>query len=109
MTAVMELRKFMKAAAAERDMKLTVLPIILKATSLALEQFPVLNARIHEDGSNVTYVAEHNLSVAIDTPRGLLVPNVKAVQVPARTSTNSTKCDAPMPLPMPCRIGPPLR
>lgn len=81
MTAVMELRKFMKAAAAERDTKLTVLPIILKATSLALEQFPVLNARIHEDGSSVTYVAEHNLSVAIDTPRGLLVPNVKAVQV----------------------------
>jgi 2-oxoisovalerate dehydrogenase E2 component (dihydrolipoyl transacylase) len=107
MTAVMELRKFMKNLAEERGVKLTVLPIILKvwcpvqspvhpssaapfkrcisflpqAASLALEQYPVLNARISEDESNITYVADHNISVAIDTPRGLLVPNIKAVQV----------------------------
>jgi hypothetical protein len=55
-----------------------------------LEQYPVLNATISEDESNITYVADHNISVAIDTPRGLLVPNIKAVQVRGQQRGSST-------------------
>lgn len=52
-----------------------------QAASLALKDFPVLNATVSEDETAITMVAAHNISVAMDTPVGLIVPNVKDVQV----------------------------
>ena len=48
--------------------------MLLKATSLALLEHPGLNASLSPDASSVTYHTDHNLAVAMDTPRGLLVP-----------------------------------
>lgn len=63
--------------------KLSSLPFILKAVSLALDSFPALNA--HLDTSDptkpiLTHKAAHNIGIAIDTPQGLVVPVVSAVQ-----------------------------
>ena len=66
--------------------KMTFLPFFMKAFSSALTDFPVFNAISNpakdSDGSIFEYVqkAEHNISVAVDTPVGLLVPNLKGVQ-----------------------------
>jgi 2-oxoisovalerate dehydrogenase E2 component (dihydrolipoyl transacylase) len=60
--------------------KLTYLPLLLKAASLALSQFPTLNAQLSADGQELVLRGPHNLGVAMDTPRGLIVPNVKACQ-----------------------------
>jgi 2-oxoisovalerate dehydrogenase E2 component (dihydrolipoyl transacylase) len=65
--------------------KLSYLPFIIKAVSLALYQYPVLNARVDADASNpsakpsLVMRSQHNIGVAMDTPSGLLVPVIKDV------------------------------
>lgn len=62
--------------------KLTYMPFFIKATSVALEGFPILNATLDnvQDPKNILYQRDHNISIAIDTPDGLIVPNIKKVQ-----------------------------
>lgn len=69
-----------EALAAGYGLKLSYLPLLLKAMSLALHDFPVLNASVSKDETSVTYHGEHNIGVAMDTPKGLLVPCIKGVQ-----------------------------
>ena len=63
--------------------RLSYLPFVIKAVSLALEEFPLLNARIDtEGGENAPKLVmreKHNIGVAMDTTQGLLVPNIKDV------------------------------
>lgn len=80
MDALYQLRLDLKPLAEQRGLKLSFMPFIIKAASLALKQYPNLNATVSSDEMSVTYVAAHNISVAMDTPVGLLVPNVKDVQ-----------------------------
>ncbi|XP_064625615.1 lipoamide acyltransferase component of branched-chain alpha-keto acid dehydrogenase complex, mitochondrial-like [Lineus longissimus] len=80
MTALVHLRSDVKTIAAERGIRLSYMPIILKAASMALHQFPELNAHTDENCDNVIYKASHNIGLAMDTPDGLLVPNVKNMQ-----------------------------
>lgn len=68
-----------KEAVSKYGVKISYMPFILKAASLALKQFPQLNAHTNADCSSVTQKAQHNLGLAMDTPRGLLVPNIKDV------------------------------
>ena len=56
------------------------MPLMIKATSLALAEFPELNASVSEDGTNLIIKGSHNIGLAMDTPNGLLVPNVKDVR-----------------------------
>jgi 2-oxoisovalerate dehydrogenase E2 component (dihydrolipoyl transacylase) len=76
----MEARDAMKARASEVGLKFSYLPLILKATSLALRAYPQLNAHVSPDVSEVTWKGTHNIGVAMDTPSGLIVPNVKSVE-----------------------------
>jgi 2-oxoisovalerate dehydrogenase E2 component (dihydrolipoyl transacylase) len=55
------------------------MPLIVKATSMALHRFPELNASVNADCTQLTVKAGHNIGVAMDTPNGLLVPNIKDV------------------------------
>lgn len=54
---------------------------VKQAASLGLLQFPILNASVDESCQNITYKASHNIGIAMDTEQGLLVPNVKNVQI----------------------------
>jgi 2-oxoisovalerate dehydrogenase E2 component (dihydrolipoyl transacylase) len=67
--------------------KISYLPIFIKCMSIALRQYPVLNATIGQQpsGANVndikiTYRSAHNIGIAMDTPQGLIVPNIKNVE-----------------------------
>ena len=66
-----------------RAQRLSYLPFVIKAVSLALEDFPLLNARVDtgtgEDTPKLVMREKHNIGVAMDTPQGLLVPNIKDV------------------------------
>ena len=60
---------------AKNGAKLTFLPFFVAAATEALKAHPKLNATI--DGKQVTYHDVEHIGIAVDTPRGLLVPVVK--------------------------------
>ncbi len=75
--------------------KLTYLPFIIKATSLALKDYPILNARLDSSPSSFPLTSQsqspspttqtprlvlrqhHNIGIATSTPQGLVVPVIK--------------------------------
>lgn len=81
MNEILKCRKeIQKLAESHGVAKLSLLPFAIKAVSLALKDYPVLNATLDAGQYKVTYKANHNIGVAMDTPRGLAVPVVKACQ-----------------------------
>ncbi len=64
----------------QKQLKLTFMPFFIKAISLALHQFPIINAQVNNDCSEITYMDTHNIGFAIDSKIGLLVPNIKGVE-----------------------------
>lgn len=54
---------------------LDVLPFFAKAATQALQEHPIINATV--DGDQIVYPGAENLSVAVDTDRGLLSPVIK--------------------------------
>merc|ERR1712071_367019 len=82
MTSMGKLRKELKGnhSLKERGVKLSFMPFFIKAASLALTEYPVLNASVDEACENITYKASHNIGLAMDTNQGLIVPNIKNVQ-----------------------------
>jgi len=61
--------------------KITFLPFVVKAVSLALNDFPVLNAKVDTSTDQLKLImrSKHNIGIAMDTPNGLVVPNIKDV------------------------------
>ncbi|XP_059530255.1 lipoamide acyltransferase component of branched-chain alpha-keto acid dehydrogenase complex, mitochondrial isoform X1 [Myotis daubentonii] len=80
LTELVKLREELKPVASARGIRLSFMPFFMKAASLGLLQFPILNASVDESCQKVTYKASHNIGVAMDTEQGLIVPNVKDVQ-----------------------------
>ena len=80
MSQLVNLRKDLKATCLERGVKLSYMPFIVKACSMALLHFPILNSSYNVEAGTITYKASHNIGLAMDTPMGLLVPNIKSVQ-----------------------------
>ena len=57
------------------------MPFIIKAASLALAKYPIINSWYDKDRPfEYTIVENHNINFAIDSPKGLVVPNIKNVQ-----------------------------
>ncbi|MCE9678732.1 dihydrolipoyllysine-residue acetyltransferase [Shewanella sp. AS1] len=80
LTELVALRESMKQRYSSDDLKLTMMPFFMKAMSLALTKFPDLNSRVNDDCTEQTFLASHNIGMAVDSKVGLLVPNVKDVQ-----------------------------
>ncbi|XP_031624367.1 lipoamide acyltransferase component of branched-chain alpha-keto acid dehydrogenase complex, mitochondrial isoform X2 [Contarinia nasturtii] len=76
-TDLIELRNSLKAEAESIGVKLTFMPFFIKAASLALAKFPILNSSIDEENESIIYKSAHNISIAMATQSGLVVPNVK--------------------------------
>jgi 2-oxoglutarate dehydrogenase E2 component (dihydrolipoamide succinyltransferase) len=77
-TRVARLRARAKGEFERREgVKLTYLPFFVKATIEALKQFPQVNASINDESKEVTYHEHVHIAIAVDTPRGLLVPVIK--------------------------------
>lgn len=76
-TEVAELRQAAKDQfLASTGVKLSFLPFFVKAAAEALQVFPIINAVV--DGENIVYPATENISIAVDTERGLLTPVLKS-------------------------------
>jgi 2-oxoisovalerate dehydrogenase E2 component (dihydrolipoyl transacylase) len=79
MDGLMAARALLRKSVEERGLKLTYMPFLLKATATALLDFGVLNSSLSADLSELIYRGAVNLGVAMDTPAGLVVPNIKGV------------------------------
>ncbi|ALE83240.1 2-oxoglutarate dehydrogenase, E2 component, dihydrolipoamide succinyltransferase [Pseudonocardia sp. HH130629-09] len=78
LTRIVKLRNRVKEDFKRREgANLTFLAFIAKATIEALKAYPSLNASISEDNKQVTYHGSVHMGIAVDTPRGLLVPVIK--------------------------------
>lgn len=79
---ITELDTFRKSLVDEgqrRSVKMSPVAFIVKAVALALQAQPVFNRSLIDDGSR--YVQKHycHIGLAVDTPRGLLVPVIRDV------------------------------
>ncbi|MEI6694750.1 MAG: dihydrolipoamide acetyltransferase family protein [Bacteroidota bacterium] len=63
----------------EKEVKLSYLPFVLKATALALKKFKALNAQMDIENNQMIYKHYYNIGIAVDTEEGLIVPVIKDV------------------------------
>ena len=79
-TRLVDLRSQLKATAAAHGIKLTYIPMVMKAVALVFRQFPQVNATVEEDPLTTIVKGDVNIGVATDTPDGLFVPVIKNVE-----------------------------
>ena len=76
---VTELEAFRKAVNAEhKDVKVTMLALLMKALVTTLRAFPTFNSSL--DGDDLVIKSYYHLGFAADTPNGLVVPVIKDVE-----------------------------
>ena len=81
MTAIWDMRKKSKQAFIDKHgANLSFLPFIVKATVEALVSHPNVNASYNPETKEMTYHADVNVAIAVDTPRGLLTPVIHKAQ-----------------------------
>jgi len=70
-------RKKFKDIAAEKGIKLTYLPYVVKALVSTLREYPEFNRSLDDATSEIIQKHYYNIGIAADTERGLLVPVIK--------------------------------
>jgi pyruvate dehydrogenase E2 component (dihydrolipoamide acetyltransferase) len=76
---LVKLRQAHKESYAQRGLKLSYLPFILKATVYGLKAFPNLNAEMDLENERMILKQYYNLGIAVDTDEGLVVPVIRDV------------------------------
>lgn len=79
---ITELEAFRKGLAAEADkagVKLTFLAFLMKAVAFSLRELPRVNASLAADGESLVVKRYIHLGIAVDTPKGLVVPVIRDV------------------------------
>jgi 2-oxoglutarate dehydrogenase E2 component (dihydrolipoamide succinyltransferase) len=81
MTSIMNLRAAVKDEFKAREgVSLSPLPFICRAVTMTLARHPGMNSSVDVGGGTQTFHRFVNLGIAVDTERGLLVPNIKDAQ-----------------------------
>lgn len=79
MKPIMDLRsKFKDKFKEKHEVGLGFMSFFTKAVCVALQDFPVVNAYI--DGDDIVYNDQCDVSIAVSTPRGLVVPIVRGAE-----------------------------
>ncbi|WP_155592146.1 dihydrolipoamide acetyltransferase family protein [Lysinibacillus cavernae] len=76
-TALVAHRKKFKDIAAEKGVKLTYLPYVVKALISTLREFPEFNRSLDDATQEIIQKHYFNIGIAADTEKGLLVPVIK--------------------------------
>lgn len=73
-----------KAFGPDLPTKISYMPFFIKALSLALTEYPIVNSKVVFDPQTnkpqLVMRPSHNVGIAMDTPSGLVVPNIKNVE-----------------------------
>jgi pyruvate dehydrogenase E2 component (dihydrolipoamide acetyltransferase) len=70
-------RVSLKGEADRQNLKLTLLPFLIKSVVAALKAYPKFNASLAASGEELILKRYYHIGVAIDTPDGLVVPPVR--------------------------------
>lgn len=70
-------RKSSKDDYAAQGIKLTTMPFLIKAVATSLRHHPTINATMDLDKEQIVYRDYVNVGIAVDTDRGLVVPNIR--------------------------------
>jgi len=73
-TELERIRQANKGDYAEKGMKLTTMPFLIKAVATALKNHPSINASVDMEAGQIVYKEYVNVGIAVDTDRGLVVP-----------------------------------
>ncbi|WP_323847532.1 MAG: dihydrolipoamide acetyltransferase family protein [Phytoplasma sp.] len=76
-TNLVILRKRLKNELEPQGIKITYMAFIAKAVVSALKEFPLFNSSFDPEKNEIIIKKFINLGIAIDTSRGLIVPNIK--------------------------------
>lgn len=76
---ITDLEAFRKAQNAQGEVRFSIVPFVLKAIAKLLHDFPTFNASLSPDGESLIMKGYVHIGVAVDTPKGLLVPVIHDV------------------------------
>ncbi len=76
-SALVDHRQKYKGLAQDQGIKLTYLAYVTKALVSVVKKFPALNASVDDATQEIVYKHYYNIGIAVDTPHGLYVPNIK--------------------------------
>ena len=72
-------RKSLDQSAKDKGYRVTLLAFLMKASVVALKEYPEFNASLAPDKENLILKRYYNIGVAVDTPDGLVVPAIRDV------------------------------
>jgi len=74
-------RKEQNALAAKQELGIKISPLLfmVKALAKALQQYPNFNSSLAVDGESLILKKYFNIGIAVDTPKGLVVPVIRDV------------------------------
>ncbi|MCH8532799.1 MAG: dihydrolipoyllysine-residue acetyltransferase [Saccharospirillum sp.] len=78
-TELNRLRRKLNQRLESEGLKLTLMSLFIKSLSLALARHPIVNSHMKDDAVEIHQFADHHIGMAVDSPMGLLVPNIKGV------------------------------
>ena len=78
-TELEKYRGFLKPEGVARGIKMTPLAFLLRASAVALKENPKFNTALHENGEDLVERRFFHISIAVDTPLGLMVPVIRDV------------------------------
>jgi pyruvate dehydrogenase E2 component (dihydrolipoamide acetyltransferase) len=78
-TSLMEHRRKYVPLYKEREARLTLTPLVLKAVVLALKRHPLLNSSLDKHSESIVTKEYYHIGMAVDTDAGLVVPVIRDV------------------------------
>ena len=76
-TELVKMRTSYKEKNPHADVKITYLPLIIKALILTLKKYPIFNSSYDHESEEIVFKDYFNIGIAVDTENGLIVPNIK--------------------------------
>ncbi|MGD9964618.1 MAG: dihydrolipoamide acetyltransferase family protein [Candidatus Izemoplasmatales bacterium] len=70
-------REEYKETAKTKGIKLTYMAFIIKALAKSIKEYPIFNSSFDHENQEIIYRKNVNIGIAVDTPDGLIVPNIK--------------------------------
>jgi pyruvate dehydrogenase E2 component (dihydrolipoamide acetyltransferase) len=72
-------RKSQNEAYQSQGLRFSIVPFVLKALAKVIREFPQFGASLSADGESLVFKDYVHIGVAVDTPKGLLVPVIRDV------------------------------